>query len=91
MQHLWGIFSAKKELKDHKDKHHRITNEKMGNLGFTPVKYKRKPDHRYLECVLKACKYEVSVISENKSMIRGSLESMTISALKVSFYYSNKS
>jgi hypothetical protein len=30
MQHLWGFFSAKKELKDHKDKHHRITNEKMG-------------------------------------------------------------
>jgi hypothetical protein len=30
MQHLWGIFSAKKELKDHKDKHHGITNKKMG-------------------------------------------------------------
>jgi hypothetical protein len=30
MQHLWGIFSAKKELKDHKDKHHGMTNKKMG-------------------------------------------------------------
>ena len=59
--------------------------------GFTSVNNKRKPGHRYLEMCVKSLYMRGFPISENNIIIRGSLESMTISALKVSLYYSNKS
>jgi hypothetical protein len=35
MHYLWRIFDSKRELKEHKDKNHRIAGSKMAAVGIT--------------------------------------------------------